>query len=175
VVSGLFFAAHCNKKFAEQLIRHKPLHAMKIMSEAQPLDDIVAVFETGLFSKGWTKGYRILVTNTKLFGQKAYEGDYTWWANYPGKNQDEKVRKKAAKLYEEIQKKKEFETTKENITKIELMLSPSVWKTGYLKFQFGGNEISLKLAATGDKGFAESLTNSLRNFAGDKFELKTKQ
>ena len=145
------------------------------MSDSQPLDDIVAVFETGLFSKGWTKGYRILVTPSKLFGQKAYEGDYTWWATYPGKNQDEKVRKKAAKLYEEIQKKKEFEVTKENITKIELSPSPSVWKTGYLKFQFGGNEISLKMAATGDMQFLEGLTTSLQNFAGDKFELKAKQ
>lgn len=51
---------------------------------------------------------------------------------YPAKNQDEKIRKKAAKLSEEIQKKKEFEITKENIKKIELMPLTSVWKTGHI-------------------------------------------
>ena len=50
-----------------------------------------------------------------------------------------------------------------------------MWKTGYLKFQFVGNEVSLKMAATGDTEFLQNLTTSLQNFAGDRFELKAKQ
>lgn len=138
-------------------------------------DEVVGVFESGGLSNGVPAGYRFLFTGTKLVGQKAWIGQYHWWATHPEKSTDEKVQKRASKLTEEITSKKQFEFNKADLELVELKWPPSFWKAGYIKFKATGmDEITIKTSSLVPLDFRQNFTNTLQSFAGDKLHLLEK-
>ena len=140
-----------------------------------PPEEVIGVFESGGLSNGMPAGYRILVTSSRLVGQKAWIGDYNWWATHPGKSTDEKIRARADKLFGEITSKKQFEIGKDDLVQLELKWSTSLWKSGYIKLNAqGSGEITIKSSRLVPGDLATYLTRSLQDFAGDKLRLVEK-
>ena len=108
-------------------------------------EDTVIVL-SGLFAKGFPGGYGLIINSDRVLGAKKWEGaEYTYFAVISSLN--DKGREEALKIAGELEKKKEFEVSREQVSEIEIK-KPGRLTPGHLLFKTTKGEFKIKVSGT---------------------------
>ena len=108
-------------------------------------EDAVIVL-SGLFAKGFPGGYGLIINSDRVLGAKKWEGaEYTYFAAISSLN--DKGRDEAYKIAGELDKKKEFEVSREQVSGIEIK-KPGRLTPGHLLFKTTKGEFKIKVSGT---------------------------
>src|SRR4030067_1965324 len=95
-------------------------------------EDTVIVL-SGLFAKGFPGRYGLIINADRVLGAKKWErAEYTYFAVISSLN--EKDREEAYKIASELEKKKEFDVSREQVSEIEIK-KPGRLTPGHLLFK----------------------------------------